>query len=196
MISPYNNKPKSEWKEITQELIDKHPFSKDEIVKIVLDSWKAIFTSKIGKFHIGKEIFPSPQVLSFFLHELVAHNFNLKYPGKFRVGTAKTDKDIHCIYDEKLSVEIKASSNKSQIFANRSYAQPATAGQRKNKDGYFIAVNFEQLTESKTNPDILVIRFGYIEHSDWIAQFAATGQQARLSTETYSLKFMTLYSKK
>ncbi|MDA8228559.1 MAG: ScaI family restriction endonuclease [Desulfitobacterium hafniense] len=196
MTSPYNKKSKSKWKEITQGLIDKHPFSKDEIVEVVLDSWKAIFSSKIGKFQIGKEIFPAPQVLSFFLHELVAHNFTLKYPGKFRVGTAKTDKDIHCIYDDDFSVEIKASSNKSQIFANRSYAQPATAGQRKNKDGYFIAVNFEQITKSKPKPDILVIRFGYLEHSDWIAQSAATGQQARLAPETYDLKFLTLYLKK
>jgi hypothetical protein len=129
------------------------------------------------------------------LHELVAHSFNLRYPGKFRVGKEKTDKDIHCIYNDNFSVEIKASSNKSQIFANRSYAQPATAGQRKNKDGYFIAVNFEQLSESKTKPAIAAIRFGYIEHSDWIAQKASTGQQARLSPETYDLKFLTLYSK-
>ncbi len=195
MNSPYAGKSKSEWKKITEALIKKHPFSKEEVVSVVRMSWEAIFTSHIGPFQIGKEIFPAPQIISFFLHELVAHNFNIKYPKIFRVGKNKTEKDIHCVTDEDFSVEIKASSNKSQIFANRSYAQPATEGQRKNKDGYFITVNFEKPTEKNPKPNITAIKFGYIEHSDWIAQSASTGQQARLSPETYSLKFITLYSK-
>ncbi len=195
MNSPYHNIPKNQWKEITKSLVKKHPFSEKEIIEIVLISWEAIFESTIGEFKIGKEIFPAPQILSFFLHELIGHYFDKQYKGKFRVGIEKDEKDIHCVYDENISVEIKASSNKSRIFANRSYAQPTSGNEKKNKDGYFIAVNFEKVTKCNPRPKILFVRFGYLEHSDWRAQAAATGQQANLSPETYELKFITLYSK-
>lgn len=195
MNSPYDSSPKNKWKEITENLVEKHPFDKQEIVEIVLKSWNAIFESKIGEFKIGKEIFPAPQILSFFLHELIGHYFNKKYSGKCRVGIEKDEKDIHCVYNNIFSVEIKASSNKNRIFANRSYAQPDSGNQRKSKDGYFIAVNFEKVTKSNPKPEIMIIRFGYLEHSDWRAQSAATGQQASLLPETYEQKFVTLYSK-
>jgi len=195
MNSPYHDIPKRKWKEVTKKLVKDHPFSEDEIIEIVIQSWEAIFESTIGEFQIGKEIFPAPQILSFFLHELIAHNFDKKYKGKFRVGIKKNEKDIHCVYNEKFSVEIKASSHKNRIFANRSYAQPASGNEKKNKDGYFIAVNFEKVTKDNPKPEIIFIRFGYLEHSDWRAQAAETGQQASLSPETYDLKFVTLYSK-
>ena len=56
-----------------------------------------------------------------------------------------------------------------------------------------LAVNFEKFTTEITRPQIKMVRFGYLEHSDWIAQSAATGQQARLSPETYRNKFVKLY---
>lgn len=172
--------------------LDAHPL-KDELRNIVLESWKQIFDSKIGDYQIGKDIFPSPQIISFFLHELVAHNISKKHP-EYRVGVSKDEKDIHCTSDIELGIEIKGSSNNSQIFANRSYAQPSSDSEVKNKNGYYLAINFEKLSKDNPNPKILLIRFGYLVHEDWIAQKAATGQQARLAPETYKEKFVTLYT--
>ena len=62
MESPYKNVPEDQWLNKTQELVNNHPL-KDEIKEIVLTSWNDIFTSKIGSFSIGKEIFPSPQLM-------------------------------------------------------------------------------------------------------------------------------------
>jgi hypothetical protein len=194
-VSPYFVKNTSEWDKITEELIAKHPLKKDEIVKTVLKSWDDIFNSKIGSFFIGKEIFPSPQIMSFFLHELVAHYLSLNHPGIYKVGTEKSEKDIHCIKDNSLSVEIKASSHRSQIFANRSYAQQDSGSGQKDKNGYYITINFEKFDSAiNRRPEILLIRFGYLEHADWIAQKAATGQQARLLKDVYLYKLKTLYT--
>ena len=137
----------------------------------------------MGSFSIGKEIFPSPQIMSFFLHELVAHNLSLKFPGVYKVGEAKTEKDIHHIQMPDMGIEIKASSHKTQIFANRSYAQPSSDSETKDKNGYYIAINFEKFTDTKERPKITLIRFDYLEHKDWIAQKASTGQQAVLFPE-------------
>ena len=42
--------------------------------------------------------------------------------------------------------------------------------------------------------DRLRARFGWLDHDDWIAQTAATGQAARLRAEAYRFKLRTLYS--
>lgn len=194
MSSPYNKKKTSEWESITLELIKNHPLDEKEIVKAVLKSWNQIFDSKLGNFNIGKEIFPTPQIMSFLLHELVAHNLSLKFPGKYKVGTEKFEKDVVCEQDVKFSVEIKGSSHPNQVFGNRSYAQPNSKDAIKKKDGYYITINFEKFSKNKKErPRILLIRFGYIEHTDWIAQNSATGQQARLTSDAYKYKLKVIY---
>lgn len=196
MNNYYNPTDTSEWQKVTDSLINYHPLNEKEIVSTVLKSWDDIFNSKIGSFYIGKEIFPTPQIMSFLLHELVAHYLSLKYNHLYRVGIAKNEKDIHHIKDQSLSVEIKASSHPNQIFGNRSYAQPNSGKGQKDKNGYYITINFEKFSKTlKKRPEILIIRFGYLEHSDWIAQVASTGQQARLSSAVYKHKLKTLYSK-
>lgn len=195
MPSPYRNKNVKDWGTITDALLKEHPLKEKEIVDVVLKSWDDIFNSKIGSFQIGKEIFPTPQIMSFFLHELVAHYLSLNHKDLYTVGTTKSEKDIHHLKDETLSVEIKGSSHPNQIFGNRSYAQPDSGKGQKNKDGYYITINFQKFTPQNKHPEILVIRFGYLEHSDWIAQTAATGQQARLAPDVYKYKLKTLYKR-
>ncbi|MDE6066000.1 MAG: ScaI family restriction endonuclease [Duncaniella sp.] len=192
MESPYKDLPEDKWVDKTNELIDAHPL-KNEIVDIVLHAWNDIFNSNIGSFRIGQDIFPSPQIISFFLHELVAHYLSLKYPERYKVGEQKNEKDVHDMVDPSMGIEIKASSHASQIFANRSYAQPSSDSEVKDKNGYYIAINFEKISKSNPHPKILIIRFGYLEHKDWLAQGSETGQQARLKPDAYKSKLIEIY---
>lgn len=192
MASPYDSLSEDKWIDKTLELINSHPL-KDEIKDIVLKSWDDIFNSKIGSFSIGKEIFPSPQIISFFLHELVAHSLSLKYPNRYKVGELKNEKDVHDMIEPSMGIEIKASSNPTQIFANRSYAQPSSEDEIKDKNGFYLAINFEKISKSNPRPKIRLIRFGYLEHGDWIAQQSETGQQARLSPLAYQSKLIEIY---
>ena len=192
MQSPYEGLDENEWLAKTQELVNSHPLIK-EIKDVVFQSWNDIFNSKIGSFRIGKEIFPSPQILSFFLHELVARYLSLKYPKRYKVGELKHDKDVHDIENPSLGIEIKASSNLTQIYANRSYAQPSSASETKDKNGYYLTINFQRISRLNPRPKITIIRFGYLEHKDWIPQKSPTGQQARLSAEAYQYKLIEIY---
>lgn len=192
--SPYDGIQQDEWIVVTQSLVDKHPL-KDELVDIVFQSWNDIFASNIGGFRIGVDIFPEPQIMGFFLHDLIALRISQKFPD-YKLGNPSTEKDIQNVIDNFLSIEIKTSSHKSKVYANRSYAQPSSVIGKKDKDGYFLTVNFEKFdTNRNTLPGISIIRFGYLEHSDWVAQAAATGQQAHLAPITYKTKFVTLYDK-
>ena len=192
--SPYANLPPDSWEAKTRELIQSHPLRSAELVEVVLSSWDSIFDSAIGTkgFAIGQHIFPKPQIMGFLLHELIPLEFQARHPEVWRIDKTGNDKDLVHIPDPSFSVEIKTSSHPTQIFGNRSYAQPATSS-KKSKAGFYLAVNFEKFSRTRSNPLIRAIRFGWLDHSDWIAQKAATGQQARLEPIVYQTKLLLLY---
>jgi hypothetical protein len=191
--SPYKDLPENKWLDKTKKLIASHPLPSDVIVKTVLQSWNDIFETSIGKkgFRIGKDIRPKPQIMGFLLHELIPVEFAALYPEKWRGEKTKSDKDIVYIPDELYSIELKTSSAKGKIFGNRSYAQVETAG-KKGKSGFYLTANFGKFL-SDVRPEITQIRFGWLDHSDWVGQAAETGQQSHLKTASANFKLLTLY---
>lgn len=195
-MNPYENTEINEWKSITEKLIEEHPLTKEELIEAVLTSWDEIFNTLIGNvLKIGRDIKPSPQILGNYLHELIPIYFENKYPNQWRKDSTKLDKDLVCIKNDNYSIEIKTSSSKNSIFGNRSYGIQSDKQNTKKKEGYYLAINFEKCSESIEKPDITLIRFGWLNHSDWISQTAETGQQSSLSKEAYNYKLIELYKK-
>jgi len=192
-VSPYENMPPSGWQAITQSLIDMHPLSTDKLVSATLAAWQGIFQSSIGGFYIGQDIFPKPQIMGFFLHELVPLELSKFFPDTWREDRNANEKDLVYIPDIKFSTEIKTSSHPTKIFGNRSYTQEGLSS-KKDKSGYYIAINFEPFKTRQYKPQILRIRFGWLDHSDWAGQKAQTGQQSSLATEVENNKLLVLYS--
>lgn len=193
--SPYKEKPIEQWEEITTQLVNDHPLKTDEIVDIVLSSWNGIFMSDIGagKYKIGKDIFPKPQIMGFLLNELIALELSKRYPGKWRGDITANEKDLVYLPDNYYSIEIKTSSNDKHIYGNRSYAQKSSRS-KKSKSGYYLAINFQKFESgAKKLPQITLVRFGWLDHEDWIGQNAATGQQARLNPEIEQKKLLVIY---
>lgn len=195
--SPYAGLSVEQWEDKTRDLVEKHPLKPAEIVEVVLSSWEEIFKSSIGSkgFQIGRDIFPQPQIMAFFLHELIPLEFAARYPEKWRRDSSGADKDLVCVEDDHYSVEIKTSSSPGGVFGNRSYAQP-TQSNKKTKSGYYLAVNFAGFdSQSSEQPRVRKIRFGWLDHSDWRGQIASSGQQAAPTREAKQFKLLTLYSK-
>jgi hypothetical protein len=192
--SPYLDVAQSDWQRKTEELVAGHPLTREQLVEVVLQAWEDIFVSKIGKFSIGKELFPKPQIMGFFLHELIPLEFQARFPKLWRGDKSGADKDLVYIPDTRYSVEIKTSSHASQIFGNRSYAQE-TEGTKKSKSGYYLAVNFTKFGAAPLQQSVTRIRFGWLDHSDWVGQKAASGQQARLDPVVEGSKLILLYPK-
>lgn len=193
--SPYDGIPQVAWAAKTTELLKDYPVPRSEIVEVVLEQWSSIFESGIGKhsLKIGTHIFPKPQVMGDYLHELIPYEFALRYPNRWRRDENGTDKDLVWVDDpDRWSTEIKTSSHPTQVFGNRSYAQPGRS--RKTKSGFYLTINFEKWQEALPDlPSIRIIRLGWLDHTDWIAQRAATGQQARIRPEAYMGKLARLY---
>jgi hypothetical protein len=199
---PYAGLAEPDWLSKTEELIAEHPLKKKEIVELVLQAWDDLFDSKLGpkNFQIGKHIFPKPQIMGFFLHELIPLELEYRYPEKWCGEKCATDKDLVYIPDVKYSIEIKTSSAKAHIFGNRSYAQESDGKTKKNKSGYYLTVNFGKFENTKDKnpkrPAINLIRFGWLDHTDWVGQEAATGQQAHLKPAADKNKLLVLYPTK
>jgi ScaI restriction endonuclease len=192
--SPYRSVPTAKWDEVTRSLIAAHPLKLPELVKVVRKVWADILNSAIGSkpFRIGVDIHPKPQIMGFFLHELIPAEFAFRYLKLWRGEKSSADKDLVYIPDPAYSVEIKASSNATKIFGNRSYAQAATR-KKKTKEGYYLAINFEKFGKLGIVPVITRIRFGWLDHDDWTGQKAETWQQASLSQEAEKYKLIQLY---
>lgn len=185
-MSPYENIDVAEWLAITKGLVAKHPLS-SIIVDLCLKSWQSILNGKINTYlnMYIKEMSISPQAMGALLHDVIPEYISKNVDG-FRKGSGN-EKDIICKYDEFFSLELKTSSQKS-IYENRSYAKSATG---KTKAGYYLAINFEK--NSSDNPRVLKIQFGWLDHSDWVAQKSETGQQASLTRQSKAYKLITLY---
>ena len=188
MLSPYNGLKELEWTNKTNELIKEHPLDQNRIKEIVLNCWKCILNTVIGDYKIGVDIFPKPQIMGFFLHELICLEISKLDPETWGCEKKSSDKDIVNLKNNKYSIEVKTSSHKSRIFGNRSYAQ-VTSKSKKSKSGYYLAINFEKFESKKIKPKILKVRFGWLDHEDWSGQKAASGQQANLpiNVEKYKL---------
>lgn len=193
MLSPYAGLAVSEWESKTRELIEKHPLDSTELYEIVHQVWNDIFESGIGSkpFKIGVDLFPRPQIMGYFLHELIPLELQFRYPDLWRREATTGDKDLVYIPHDLYSIELKTSSSTKSIYGNRSYAQEVTSS-KKSKSGYYLAINFEKFTSNVPKPAITLVRFGWLDHTDWMGQSAATGQQARLSRDVELYKLLRL----
>ena len=196
-MSQYDNYEVEYWPDITLELVRNHPLEPELIIDVVFEAWNGIMeTSIANQLRIGRDIFPQPQILGNYLHELIPAILASRYPNLWRRERDKCDKDLVYIPNVDYSVEIKTSSNPTNIYGNRSYGQENSENNSgKSKDGYYLTINFEKFDPSNPDfrPNINIIRFGWVDHSDWHAQAAATGQQATLSREARDNKLLTIY---
>jgi hypothetical protein len=199
--SPYAGVDVAEWPAVTKKLVERHPLSAD-LFDVVQTAWHDVFATRIGAkaYKIGADVKLSPQIMAWFLHELIPLAVMDLHPGEWSKEKGKKDKDLVCVADAALSVEIKASSHPSKIFGNRSYAQPpqSAADQgKKGKSGYYLAINFEKFSEhdAEALPKLVQVRFGWLDHSDWIAQRSQTGQQAHVESKADRAKLIHLYPK-
>jgi len=196
--SPYHGLDVGAFVDRTRALIDDYPVKPDKLVMLVLNSWNQLFESTIGGFRIGEEIFPSPQAMGSLLHELIPLNMGRTFPGQWRRGRNAGEKDIVCLFDNHFSTEIKTSSSAAQIFGNRSFAQDVDMGGKKAKSGYYLAVNFDKFSgeldpQTACKPAIRIIRFGWLDHVDWIGQAKESGQQSALAPIIEDSQLLAIY---
>ncbi len=197
ITSPFDGLRVDKWPEITSKLIAEHPLDTADLVEAALTAWDELHASEIGsrKLQVGKDIFPNPQIVGFLLHELIPVELALRHPAEWRREREKGEKDLVYIPDSRFSIEIKTSSHPTSIFGNRSYAQRSASGKSagKAKSGYFLTVNFQVGKRGGVKGRVTRIRFGWLDHSDWIGQSAQTGQQSRLNPEADKYKLVQLY---
>lgn len=189
--SPYKDQPVESWLAITEDLIKNHPLSLNKILEAVYVAWEGVWSTEIGNGHARiplHEVNPPATVVGYFFEKLLGKELATRYPGEWTGGSAGDQKDLHYIKDKKYSIEVKTSGQLGwQVYGNRSYGQDIENPDRakKDKSGYYITVNFH-------GRHINLIRFGWIDGSDWIPQGAQSGQAAKLGPNVYEYKLMRI----
>ena len=187
-VSPYSNQPVSNWRCITQNLVNEYPISPQELLDITMLSWSRLWSSEIGgKIRIDEVDLPAT-VVGYFFQKLFSHELSSRYPDVWKGEEFKSDKDLVNIIQPQFSTEMKASGQLGcALFGNRSYNQQSDAAESSGKDksGYYITLNFYEKT-------ITLLRLGWIDQDDWMPQGAATGQAAVLKPEVYQYKLMEI----
>jgi hypothetical protein len=190
--SPYDGLPSSAWLEVTNRLVSEHPLELIVIRDCCLEAWELLWQTTIGKDQVSiplQETNPPAIVVSYFFERLLSRVLGSRYPGQWRSGASKSEKDIVYENDHIYSLEVKCSGQlDTKIYGNRSTGQQAKSvrkADKPEKSGYYVTVNFFETT-------IMLIRFGWIDQEDWSAQQAQTGQAAGLPDSVYKGKLIEL----
>lgn len=193
MASPYVGRPTAEWAIVTKNLLAAHPLKSEQILEAALVSWERLWNTRVGDTELGfplEELDPPATVIGYFFEKLFAKELATRLPGVWRGGRG-SEKDLHCLTDEAMSVEMKSSGQLGyKIFGNRSYGQKVENGDaaKKDKSGYYITINFY-------GKALTLLRFGWIDADDWQAQKSATGQMAGLGDDVYKYKLVAIPGK-
>lgn len=189
--TPYKDVNQDEWLSVTQSLVEAHPLKIEELIELIHIAWEGVWSTQIGKDQARislREINPPATVVGYFFEKLLAKALASRYPKEWCGGHAGDHKDLYCITEPFFSIEVKASGQLGlKIFGNRSYGQEVENADRakKDKSGYYLTVNFfgERLN---------LVRFGWIDGSDWVAQKSSTGQMAGLGQSVYNYKLLPI----
>lgn len=191
MTSPYLNHPVSSWRKITDKLLKSHPLKPALILDIAVRSWSAVWNTRVGVGPTSvelKELDVPATVVGYFFEVLFARELETRFPGTWRGCRQGEDKDLVHIPNPDYSVEIKTSGQRGlRVYGNRSYGQQIQNQQlaKKEKSGFYITVNFYKWNLS-------LIRFGWIDATDWKAQASPTGQMAGLPDDVYVNKLIPI----
>lgn len=190
MPSPYAGLPVEQWQAVTDRLIEEHPLDLQTILETALVSWRRLWATTVGDGEDGfklSELSPPATVIGYFFEKLFSKELANRLPDSW-VGGVGSQKDLHCITDESMSVEMKSSGQIGyKVYGNRSYGQAVenTDAAKKDKSGYYITINF-------CGDVLTLLRFGWIDGDDWQAQRSQTGQMAGLGENVYKHKLVTI----
>jgi hypothetical protein len=189
--SPYTGDPSASWVAVTQQLLNAHPLKASELRDAALAAWGTLWHTTIGTGETAprlSELRVPATIVGYFFEVLLVRELEHRQPGLWRGTQSKDEKDLVCVADPSLSVEIKASGQAGfRVYGNRSYGQKSENELlvKKEKSGYFITVNFYQRT-------LNLLRFGWIDADDWVPQRASTGQMAGLRQAVYDYKLIPI----
>lgn len=163
-----------------------HILPKPVLLQVVNQSWKTLWTTRIGRQPL--QAFPKldAQVIGKFFQEIMMFHLYEMDPYVWAdPDKARNPKlpDFVCIKDPSQSFELKMCGQQGSrvVYGNRCSSHGYASPTGKSRDGWMLTINY-------THTRINLIRFGYIHGTDWIGQKSASGNAARLHPDAYQQK--------
>jgi hypothetical protein len=187
--SPYAGRQESQWARITNRLVAHHPLKLPTIVSVAVSAWETLWKTTVGAGKTAVRLYDlrvPATIVGYFFEILFAKELQRRSPELWRGGASKDEKDVVCLKDASLCIEIKTSGQCGfKVYGNRSYGQRSKNDLllKKEKSGYYITANFFERS-------LTLLRFGWIDAEDWDPQEAPTGQMAGLKPSVYRHKLI------
>lgn len=190
--SPYAGKPEAAWRRITKRLVKQHPLKPEKLLDAAITAWNTLWQTTIGTGPLAiklAELRVPASVVGYFFEVLLARELEQRFPGEWRGNQSKNEKDLVYLRRAKYSIEIKSSGQAGfKIYGNRSTghrSENVGLVKKPEKSGYYLTVNFIDQT-------ITLLRFGWLDVSDWKPQGPQSGQMSGLSKAVYEGKLLRI----
>jgi hypothetical protein len=148
---------------------EEHPLLR-ELFEIVQSAMRDVRETQLGEKRLVDTVSSMHGNIGSMIGTLFEHFLAQHLPSNFGPQQKKLDADFVCRSNSAFDFEVKTTSSRSKnIFGNR------IAATTEKKGSYLLAVQYEMATL-----EVVRVRFGWIEPSDWVAQ-KGNGQQSHLS---------------
>ena len=196
-ISPYRFHRKTQWLEITKTLIQGFPIPTDALIDMSHYAFEDVFRTRVGSSNVplasvdlsggtrGGIIGGFFEYL--FINKLIEDTTG---PPQWRFGSQNNEPDMVYIPDPFYSLELKTSSQRNSIWGSSSKVHK-TARLTKDGSGFYLVVNYE----FKAKPELTLLRFGWLDDTDWQGSKSAASASSKVIREHANLKLLTIYEK-
>jgi hypothetical protein len=191
--SPYAWQDKERWPEITDRLLASYPMRMEDLVIRCRDAFNGVFATVVGPLRTPlAEVNLSGGARGGIIGGLFEHLFTqeviLNETG-WRVGTQNKEPDLFYIADPVYSLELKTSSMNNTIWGASSKVHKTAGAVRKDGSGFYLVVNYDHTPK----PLITLIRFGWLDDTDWQGSKSAASASSRVIQAHAKLKLRVLF---
>lgn len=178
--------------------VGSHPLGEEELLSVVFGAWDELVGAITPTgVNLVSELGIAPRAIGDLLEKLIARGLAELQLGEWHGGEGWHQKDVVCVANDRYSFEIKTSTRPSGLDGNKCYAPAAgararTPTSRKSMCGYYLVVNYEDPRKT-ADPRVRLIRFGWLDREDWVAQGSALGQRSRVPRCDAERQLVTLY---
>jgi hypothetical protein len=98
--SPYSGTPEKSWRDITSQLLARHPLKSEELLAVTKIVWQELWETAVGTgsaaFRLADLKVPAT-VVGYFFEILFSREMEVRYPGKWRASRTGDEKILSMI---------------------------------------------------------------------------------------------------
>ena len=160
------------------------------VVRAVEKSWSTLWTARIGPLPLAR-MHLDAQATGKIFQELLAYALHDEDARWRHPDAPRHARDPDFVFENPAyNFELKTCGQAGgrAVFGNRCSSAGIASDTGKSRSTWLLTINYSLVEGPRLN----IVRFGFVDSTDWIGQRAATGNSSRLNPEAYASKLRIL----